>query len=72
VKGAVQAPLASLAEKLGTLDRDTEYAVVCAGGYRSTIATSLLARAGFRRVVATSGGMDAYRKAGLPVEELAG
>jgi glyoxylase-like metal-dependent hydrolase (beta-lactamase superfamily II)/rhodanese-related sulfurtransferase len=72
VKDAVHAPLASLAEKLGTLDRDTEYAVVCAGGYRSTIATSLLARAGFRRVVATSGGMDAYRKAGLPVEELAG
>jgi len=42
--------------------------VVCASGYRSSVAASLLQRAGFTRVVNAVGGMDAYRNAGLPVE----
>jgi hydroxyacylglutathione hydrolase len=42
--------------------------VVCASGYRSSIASSVLQRAGFTRVANGVGGMDAYRKAGLPVE----
>lgn len=69
VEGALHAPLSSLPERLGRLDQDTEYAVVCAGGYRSAIAASLLARAGFRRLVTTTGGMDEYRRAGMPLVE---
>jgi glyoxylase-like metal-dependent hydrolase (beta-lactamase superfamily II)/rhodanese-related sulfurtransferase len=67
VKDAVHAPLSSLPERLATLDRGSEYAIVCAGGYRSAIAASVLARAGFTKLVATSGGMDEYRRAGLPL-----
>ena len=67
VKDALHAPLSSLHERLDELDRDAEYAIVCAGGYRSAIAASLLARAGFKRVVTTSGGIDEYRRAGRPV-----
>jgi hydroxyacylglutathione hydrolase len=35
--------------------------------YRSTVAASVLARRGFGNVVNVTGGMQAWRKAGLPV-----
>ena len=59
---ATHIPLAHLSSRVGELDRDREWAVVCAGGYRSSIATSLLERAGFARIVNGVGGMDALRK----------
>ncbi len=66
--GARHIPLAQLPERLGELDRGAEWVVVCASGYRSSIAGSVLARAGFTRVSNAVGGMDGYSKAGLPVE----
>lgn len=65
--GAKNVPLASLVERLDELPRDRELVVTCASGYRSSIATSVLERAGFTRLVNAVGGMDAYRKAGLPL-----
>jgi hydroxyacylglutathione hydrolase len=47
---------------------DTEVAIVCRSGYRSSVAASVLERAGFRGVMNVSGGMNAWRSAGLPVE----
>jgi 3-mercaptopyruvate sulfurtransferase SseA len=41
--------------------------VHCKGGYRSSIATSLLRRGGFRLVMNVIGGFDAWKAAGLPV-----
>ena len=49
------------------LDRDDTVLVMCKGGYRSSIACSLLQRAGLKRVVNVIGGFDAWNKAGLPV-----
>ena len=69
--GATHVPLAQLESRLGELDRGAEWAVICASGYRSGIAASLLQRAGFARVVNVVGGMDAYRRAGRPVESAA-
>jgi hydroxyacylglutathione hydrolase len=66
--GAISIPLAQLPQRLGELDRAAEWTVICASGYRSTIAASLLQRAGLR-VRNSTGGMDAYRTAGRPVEE---
>jgi glyoxylase-like metal-dependent hydrolase (beta-lactamase superfamily II)/rhodanese-related sulfurtransferase len=43
-------------------------AVVCAAGYRSSIAASLLARHGQDDLVNVVGGMNAWRQAGLPVQ----
>ena len=40
--------------------------VHCKSGYRSMIACSLLARAGYRNVVNLVGGFDAWHAAGLP------
>jgi len=65
--GATHVPLAQLAARAGELERGAEWVVVCASGYRSAIACSVLERAGFARLTSASGGMDAYRKAGLPV-----
>ena len=60
---ATHIPLAELPERLGELDRRAGWVVVCAGGYRSGIAVSLLQRAGFGSVANGVGGMDAWRKA---------
>lgn len=43
-------------------------AIHCQGGYRSMIACSLLRRAGVENVINVTGGFDAWRNAGLPVE----
>ena len=68
--GATLVPLSQLPERAKELDRAAEWSVVCASGYRSVIAASVLERAGLRARNVT-GGMDAYRRAGLPVEAAA-
>jgi rhodanese-related sulfurtransferase len=40
--------------------------VYCRSRYRSSIATSLLRRAGFRDIANLMGGFDAWKTAGLP------
>lgn len=68
IAGAIHVPLAQLPERLDELDRDAAWVVVCASGYRSGIAASLLQRAGFTRVANGIGGMEAARAAGMPLE----
>jgi hydroxyacylglutathione hydrolase len=63
-EGAVHVPLSALPEKLGQLDRDASWLLVCAGGYRSVIGASVLQRAGFMRVASGAGGMDAALRSG--------
>jgi rhodanese-related sulfurtransferase len=46
--------------------------VYCAGGYRSSIAASLLRAHGFARVADVLGGFDGWRASGLPVNKPAG
>ncbi|MDQ3885788.1 MAG: rhodanese-like domain-containing protein [Actinomycetota bacterium] len=43
-------------------------AVACGSGYRSSVATSLLAHRGLPNVVNVTGGMSAWNNAGYPVE----
>ena len=43
-------------------------AVICAGGYRSSMATSLMARAGHTNTLNVVGGMTAWTNAKLPIE----
>ena len=65
--GARHVPLAQLTERLAELKNGQHWAVVCASGYRSAIAASVLERAGFPAPRTVVDGMDAYRHAGLPV-----
>jgi len=67
VAGSVNIPLNHLAERLKELPTDRPLLVYCAGGYRSSIAASLLQRAGFTRVSEIAGGIAAWETAHLPV-----
>ncbi|HJR08523.1 MAG TPA: MBL fold metallo-hydrolase [Pyrinomonadaceae bacterium] len=64
------APLSELqANALDWLDPQRPVAVICAGGYRSSAATSLLESRGFRQLYNVTGGTSAYVEAGYPVEK---
>ena len=68
IEGSVNVPLGHLEERLGELSRDRTMAVMCAGGYRSAIAASLLGRHGFAHLIELAGGMAAWEAAHLPVQ----
>jgi len=55
-------------ERLATLPRDRPIVTICAAGYRSSVAASLLLQAGFQDVTWVSGGVPAWRAAGYPME----
>ena len=61
IEGAIHIPLGKLSARLGELDRGKLLIVHCKGGYRSSIATSILRRAGFRDVANLTGGFDAWK-----------
>jgi len=60
-------PLNSLRTAALVLPRDRPLLVFCAGGYRSSMAASLLQRDGFTNVSELAGGIAAWEAAGLPV-----
>jgi hydroxyacylglutathione hydrolase len=61
-------PLNHLTQHLADLPRDRPILVYCAGGYRSSIAASLLQRHGFADVTEIAGGLAAWEAAHLPME----
>ncbi len=68
ISGSVSMPLNHLGERLSELPTDRPLLVYCAGGYRSSIAASLLERHGFRQVSEIAGGIAAWEAAKLPME----
>jgi hydroxyacylglutathione hydrolase len=68
VPGAVNVPLAELPQRADGFDRSTPVVAVCGSGYRSSMATSLLERAGFREVYNLVGGTTAWLASGHPGE----
>jgi glyoxylase-like metal-dependent hydrolase (beta-lactamase superfamily II)/rhodanese-related sulfurtransferase len=68
IPGSVHIPLNHLAERLDEIPADRPVLAHCAGGYRSSIAASLLARQGRRDVSELAGGISAWESAGLPIE----
>jgi rhodanese-related sulfurtransferase len=67
IESSVCIPLGSLKSRVAELDRHRDKLLVvhCKGGYRSSIATSILRRAGFRDIANLTGGYDAWKTAGL-------
>jgi glyoxylase-like metal-dependent hydrolase (beta-lactamase superfamily II)/rhodanese-related sulfurtransferase len=59
-------PLNHLVERLAEIPRDRPLIVYCAGGYRSSIAASLLQREGFSAVSELAGGISGWKAVGLP------
>jgi len=68
IPGSVGIPLNHLVERLQELPADRQLLVHCAGGYRSSIAASLLQRHGFTQVNEIAGGIAAWDAAKLPLE----
>jgi len=68
VPSAVNAPLAHVGESASEFDPNRRTAVICAGGFRSSAATSVLERLGFKKLLNVLGGTGAWIKAGYPVE----
>jgi hydroxyacylglutathione hydrolase len=66
--GAQHIMAGELAQRLDEVPEDGTTVVMCGTGYRSTVACSVLARAGRTNLLNVTGGMTAWRAAGLPIE----
>jgi rhodanese-related sulfurtransferase len=60
-------PLNHLIERVAEVPRDRKLLVLCGGGYRSSIAASLLQQRNFGDLVELAGGMAAWEAAEMPV-----
>ena len=67
IERSTHVPLQRLVEDIRNLPRDTPLLVHCAGGYRSSVAASLLQREGFTNVSELAGGLAAWEASGNPV-----
>jgi hydroxyacylglutathione hydrolase len=63
---SIRIPLGQLADRTSELDPTKLFVVHCKGGYRSSIATSVLRRAGLREIADLTGGFDAWKTAHQP------
>jgi rhodanese-related sulfurtransferase len=67
IADAMNIPLSRLREQLDSIPRERPVILHCAGGYRSSIAASLLARHGVTQVTEMAGGLAAWEAEELPV-----
>jgi len=67
IEGSVNVPLNHLQERVAEVPRDRRIAVHCAGGYRSSIAASILHQNGITNLIEMAGGLAAWDAAKLPV-----
>ena len=63
IDGSLNIPLGRLEERIGELPHGRPIVVHCSGGYRSSIAASIMRRHGFGQVVDLVGGIDTSRNA---------
>ncbi len=69
IKDATHIMLGDLPGKLNQLPSDRSLVAVCGSGYRSSIASSILARHGFSDVSSMDGGMSAWNQRRLPTQK---
>jgi hydroxyacylglutathione hydrolase len=67
LNGSINLPLTHLQERIAEVPRDRRIAVHCAGGYRSSIAASILNQYGITNLIELAGGITAWEAAKLPV-----
>ena len=67
VRGSVNLPLTQLRNRMNEVPTNRRIAVMCAGGYRSSIAVGLLRKSGIDSVEELAGGITAWETAGQPV-----
>ena len=67
LSGSVNLPLAHLQERIAEVPRTRRIAVHCAGGYRSSMAVSILNQFGITNVIELAGGVAAWEAARFPI-----
>jgi rhodanese-related sulfurtransferase len=67
ISDSINIPLSQLRERTAEIPRDRRIAVHCAGGYRSSIAASILNQYGITNVIEMAGGTAAWEAAKLPL-----
>jgi hydroxyacylglutathione hydrolase len=67
LSASINLPLAHLQERIQEVPRSRRIAVHCAGGYRSSIAVSILSQYGITNVIELAGGITAWEAAKFPV-----
>jgi hydroxyacylglutathione hydrolase len=65
IDGSVNVPLNHLQERIAEIPRNRRIAVHCAGGYRSSIAASILHQYGITHLIEMAGGLAAWDAACL-------
>jgi rhodanese-related sulfurtransferase len=65
IDGSMNVPLNQLQERIAEIPRNRRIAVHCAGGYRSSIAASILHQYGITRLAEMAGGLAAWDAASL-------
>jgi len=65
---SIAMPLNRLPEQIDDVPKDRPIVVYCAGGYRSSIAASILQQRGFAAVSEIAGGLTAWEAAKLPLD----
>jgi len=68
IPSTLHIPLADLATRFAEVPKGQEIVVQCAGGYRSSMAASMLRAQGYAGVEDLIGGIGAWEKAGLPLQ----
>jgi hydroxyacylglutathione hydrolase len=63
VSGSLNVPLTQLQARTGEIPRDRRVAVMCAGGYRSSIAVGILKQSGIEDVEELAGGITSWETA---------
>jgi len=67
IAGSVNVPLNHLQERIAEIPRNRRIAIHCAGGYRSSIAASILYQYGITDFAEMAGGLAAWEAAKLPL-----
>jgi len=65
IDGSLNVPLNHLQERIAEIPRNRRIAVHCAGGYRSSIAASILHQYGITQLIEMAGGLAAWDAASL-------
>jgi len=67
-KLALHIPLGEISSRMHEIPKDKPVVVVCASGNRSAMAATKLAKGDFAHIYNFSGGMSAWKSAGLPIQ----
>lgn len=60
IRGFKNVPLHQLAQKVSELSKEKEVVIICQSGMRSTKASKLLKKQGFKQITNVKGGMSAW------------